>query len=382
MASMLGYDSGAHVSSRHTIVRRYRPMTDSDWSHIPEVEIKKKLPLVDNLDYIAQVKYRNQEGMAVCSIFDHSDWQIKHIAEHIADGRNTPGLAVISANSFPKLEVTPDIKGRYCSIATWLPSMSLKEYLRNKDSTERNKLLPVIAFQLISAIRYLGSMEFYYSNIGPESIRIRDGMADGVPYVILTDLHMITGVYKERYGTLSITTPQGNEPEGYENERGYRPPEDYRASDDDNMHTISARKRISWMLGATIYDALAGVPPYGFTKTSTGITPWKDGELENVMLGLKTSNQTCLPAEISNPHLDTLMENMMTCFAGNRSTISELNLELVEKLADGSNIKLANEGIIKGTLSMAGAALDLINPFTRHHESTTKVPGSQQAHKI
>ncbi|RKP07515.1 hypothetical protein THASP1DRAFT_24350 [Thamnocephalis sphaerospora] len=320
------------------------------------------------------VNYKGNEGVAACSIHVYSELVVKEIADyahavfeqHIADGENTPGLAVISASSFPKLEMTPNIKERYCSIATWLPSVSLKEYLQDKSLTEKNKLLPVIAFQVISALRYLGSMGFHYDSIGPESIRIRDGMADGVPYVILTDLHMIKGLYKKSYGATSAMPPQGDEPESYENESGFRPPEDYQLSDDDRIRSVGVKKRISWLVGAIIYDALTGMPPYGFTQSSDGVKPHGIEELRRVMVGHRTSEGTCLPAKISNPYLNALMEKLMNCIADDRPLISKLDLELVKRLADSSKIKVTNESVAKGTWFMAAAALDAINPFSRH----------------
>ncbi|RKP09977.1 hypothetical protein THASP1DRAFT_22244 [Thamnocephalis sphaerospora] len=72
-------------------------------------------------------------------------------------------------------------------------------------SSTRKENQGIVSGCLSSDIRYLGSMEFYYKSIGPESIRIRDGMAGGVPDVILSDLHMITGQYKKPYLAMRST---------------------------------------------------------------------------------------------------------------------------------------------------------------------------------
>ncbi|RKP09175.1 hypothetical protein THASP1DRAFT_22943 [Thamnocephalis sphaerospora] len=317
MASTLGYDSDAHASPARRIARAQRPITASDWSHIPELDIKK-------------VNYKGNEGTVVCTSSDFLGRRIKHTAKtHLV----------------------------------WLSYL-----LAHSQSWSRFR---------ISAIGCLENVNFYYESISPESIRIRNGMAK-VPYVILTDLHRITGIYKKKFGAIHTDIPQEDEPESYENESGYRPPEDHLAPENDG-HTgmTSVKKRISWMLGATICDVSTGVPPYGFEKYLTGIRPWKSGELKRVMLELQKSKETCLPVKISSQHLNALTEKLTTCIANDRPTIRKLDLELVQRLADDSDIKIAGNHIIQGTMMVTGAALNAINPFFRHQQSSVKITESQ-----
>ncbi|RKP05996.1 hypothetical protein THASP1DRAFT_32175 [Thamnocephalis sphaerospora] len=363
VAAMLGCDGGAHANPARVIARDIDPITSSDWSDFSGLNITKKLPQPRSFEYHARVKYNDKEGMLVCTTLKFKTERMKHVAKHLSKGINRPGLAIVSADSFPKLEGTMMVKGHYCTLTTWPKSMSLKEYVRNKRPEERDRVLPAIFVQVISALSYLQSMGFIYNYINIESIMIRSNMASEVPEVIVADLHYISG----KYGVLKTgeyaTIRSGDEPESFENERGYRPPEDYKDSDT----LVSKEKVTSWMLGATIYDSLAGMPPYGFTKSLNGTVPWKDAKLKQVMEDLrKFGKNTYPPAETSNNHLATLMKTLLNCDPRARPAISKLNLQLIRELAGGSGVKIAIGFTATDMWSFFKLAVRTVNPFTRN----------------
>ncbi|RKP09427.1 hypothetical protein THASP1DRAFT_28771 [Thamnocephalis sphaerospora] len=229
-------------------------------------------------------------------------------------------------------------------------------------SAQKDKVLPAIFVQVVSALKYLDGMGFTYHTIGPESILVRTNMANGVPKVIIADLHYIRQKLKPMETQIGVTVWRETMLENFENERGYHPPEDYVP-----VRTFFIEERISWMLGATIYASLAGMPPYGFMKTLDGVVPWRRGKLQQVMKDMEIfKNNTYPPVETSNKHLATLMETLLTCDWRNRPSIKSLDLDIMKKLADGSGVKIML-GMNAATIwSMARSAARTINPFARN----------------
>ncbi|RKP08624.1 hypothetical protein THASP1DRAFT_29572 [Thamnocephalis sphaerospora] len=351
----LEHDSSAHASPARKIPQDLKPITSSDWSGVPGLIIKAELPRANIFQYSARVKYMDKEGMLRCNVVGLQKERMVRIAGHLSEGKNRPGLAFISADSFPKIENTTMVNGQHCTLTTWPESVSLKEYVQDMTPAQKDKVLPAIFVQVISAFRYLESMGFIYDTIGPESIMICSNLVNEVPNVIVADLHYIWGRYGYSRTEDYITLWQGSDPENFENERGYRAPEDY-----GPLEVIFMEKRISWMLGATIYGTLAGMPPYGFTKTLDGIVPWESGRLKKVMKDLQTfGNSTYPPVETSNDHLAALMNILLNRDPQARPAIKDLDLDLIKKLADGSNIKLMPEasrvtlwGLLSGLMTV------------------------------
>ncbi|RKP04938.1 hypothetical protein THASP1DRAFT_26496, partial [Thamnocephalis sphaerospora] len=99
------YGSGARISPAYMITQGPPQFTSSDWVDAPGLTFKKELPLVDRTDRITQVDYNGNEGVIVCDSNGYPTAQVRRMASHLAEGINTPGLAVISASSFSKLEM-------------------------------------------------------------------------------------------------------------------------------------------------------------------------------------------------------------------------------------------------------------------------------------
>ncbi|RKP04545.1 hypothetical protein THASP1DRAFT_33676 [Thamnocephalis sphaerospora] len=361
-AATLEYDSSAYASPVDTAAPDFAPVTSSDWCSIPGLAIEKEEQQIGHYSYGARVTYGSRNGTIRCHANESHKKQMAHVFEHLSKGKNRPGLASITVDSFPRIERTMMVKGQHCVLTTWPVSVSLKEYVRSMTPARKEKVLPAIVVQIISAFNYLESIGFYYHTIGPESIMIRSNIASEVPSVIVADLHQIRGEYGVLQSDELTTFRQGNELETFENERGYRPPEDYGPSE-----TVTVKKRIPWILGATIYDALTGMPPYGFTKSLDGITPWENGKLEKAMLELQASgNNTYPPVEISNVYLDELVKTLLTCNPQDRPAINKPDWRLVRNLANGSGI-IVRLGIGATDMSrMIGLAARTINPFARN----------------
>ncbi|RKP07315.1 hypothetical protein THASP1DRAFT_30861 [Thamnocephalis sphaerospora] len=205
---------------------------------------------------------------------------------------------------------------------------------------EKDRFLPPIIVQVVLALQYLDTISFVHEKISLDNIMIRKDMAEIVPQVVITDLHLVSGVYKYSDSSIFLDSPLGGRSEKASYERGYRPPEDY-----DFSQLVDQRKRLSWMLGATIYAALTGHPPYGFAFSLNDVNPWTERKLSSVMLNLITWKQNSYPP-ITTSHnrpLLRLMETLMTCEADKRLTISRLDPTLLPELADSSDLKAKNK---------------------------------------
>ncbi|RKP05958.1 hypothetical protein THASP1DRAFT_25634 [Thamnocephalis sphaerospora] len=361
-AIALEYGGDVYASPARRVARNVEPAIFSDLSDVSNLTVTKELPQSNSFAYHARVKYNGKDGMIGCSSRESTKKRMMRVAEHLSNGTNIPGLTFVSDNTFPKVEnITVMVEKRHCVLTTWPVSVSLKEYVQDMTPAQKDKKLPAIFVQVISALKYLANMGFLYDTIGPESIMIRSNMASEVPDVVVADLHHIWGNYGVSKTEQCTALQQAYEPENFKNERGYLPPEDYNFSGE-----VFMEKRISWMLGATIYDSLAGMPPYGFTKTPGGVIPWESGRIWEVMKDLRTSgNNTYPPVKTSNQQLLTLMETLLTCNPQNRTAIKMLELDAVKRLADGSGVKLIPEIIKADPWEMLKSALRIINPFAR-----------------
>ncbi|RKP06639.1 hypothetical protein THASP1DRAFT_31543 [Thamnocephalis sphaerospora] len=300
-------------------------------------------------------------------------WQIEGVDKQIR--KNDPkryGLAPKIKDSFAELRVAERVGDYFCAVTTWPKSVSLKEYMRTMTPEEKDSVLPFVIVRAISALKYLEAMSFVHDNINPENIMIRPRMANGVPEVIITDLHSVTGDYNFNYYSLSLDSSMKLRYAKAACEHGYRPPEDY--SYVGVTWTVDKRKRLSWMLGATIYAALTGTPPYGFTSSSTGATPWNDEKLYDVMNKVRLSKEhTFPPVKTShNGVLLFLMNRLLTCSDRLRPTLSSLNPALLEQVMNSGGIKPVDGGNALRVWPLIKSITATVNPFYRHAADQSK----------
>ncbi|RKP05795.1 hypothetical protein THASP1DRAFT_32376 [Thamnocephalis sphaerospora] len=329
-ATTLERGSGVHASPTSADAAYYAPVTSSDFNTIPGLFIEKELPRLNRYLYKARGQYKEESVQIQCDMAESYKNQIGRVTEHLSEGTNTPGLVPVTANTFPKIEESMRVRAHHCVLTTWPRSVSLKDYVQSMSSEKKDKVLPAIFAQVISALKYLRSMGFVYRTFGPESIMVHKDTASGVPKVTLVDLDHMLGTFKP----LELRTKEimwhESQAERFTDERGYHSPEDYVP-----MQPLYLEKSMSWMLGATIYASLTGMPPYGFTKVQDKVFPWGKGVLLQVMKDVHASgNNKYLPVETTNKHLATLMKTLLDCNPKTRPTIENLNVQLVKNLVE------------------------------------------------
>ncbi|RKP08706.1 kinase-like domain-containing protein [Thamnocephalis sphaerospora] len=208
-----------------------------------------ELPPTHWYDYVAQVEYQHWSGMLKCGSDEKEFEHVKHVVE---------------------LRLAQKVGERFCTVFTWPGSFSLKEYLRGMSIQKKNDVLPVIFAQVLSALQYLQRVALVHDNINLENIMIRRGPTNVIE-IVITDLDLVWSSYKSEDTELFWDVDLRTHIKERECKRGYRPPEEY-----GKKHTISQSKRSSWMVGATLYAAMTGIPPYGYTSSASGIITWPD----------------------------------------------------------------------------------------------------------
>ncbi|RKP07927.1 kinase-like domain-containing protein [Thamnocephalis sphaerospora] len=332
MTAALWHNTGLHAS----------PLNASDqpdieapgWLTIRDVVIKDELSPTFSYSYIAQVQYRNQPGLLTCRAVCPDVEQEIHVGKYIQEGDPEQfGIASTVKDSFAKLAMTADIGRRHCAIFTWSNGVSLMEYMQQLSPAERESVLPDIIVQIIEALEYLQAISFVHENINPDYIIVSPGGPDGAPKVTITGLHTVQGHYMSPEYIRRMSAAFHERFPWIEGTYGYRPPEDYSPA-----LVVNPYKRMSWMLGATIYAALTGLPPYGFTRLPAGLAIWPEHQLSEEMLNAVVSGQNPfqLTQVTQNQSLVKLVDTLMKVSQDSRPTIGELDPALISRLFIGN----------------------------------------------
>ncbi|RKP07002.1 kinase-like domain-containing protein [Thamnocephalis sphaerospora] len=212
----------------------------------------------------------------------------------------------------------PPVANYCCTVFKHHHGLGLADYVRDLSSKSKDRLLPNIFVQLITAIQYLHRLGWAYGDLTPEHVAIRYTGVRNPPKVILTDLSGAQHVWSREQISSAGT-------------HGYLPPEDYFGK------PVNLYKRDSWMLGATLYAAYTGRPPYGFdyfentTMTRSWTTTYTIWWMRSIVM---TGENTFKPIFGSNNgHLMRLMNTLLKCRAEDRPTLGGLDASLIFSLA-------------------------------------------------
>ncbi|RKP08928.1 hypothetical protein THASP1DRAFT_29271 [Thamnocephalis sphaerospora] len=279
------------------------------------------------------------------------------------------GVSSAVKHSFEQLRMAKKIGDYFCTMSTWPKSVSLREYMKDMPFQKKEKTLPVIIAQVVLALKYLEALSFVHENINLDNIMIRSNLASDIPEVVIVGLHSVGSRYLSFSYDISWILGFENRTERYICERGYRPPEDY-----VKVGVMDPRLRSSWMLGATIYAALAGMPPYGYTFTLFGLTPWSDERLHETMVEVeKSEKNTYSPIyQLRNGVLLKVMERLLDCSPYNRPSIGSLSPNLLKELVESGSIGMPSLDDTLSLWSVFKSAAVAANPFHRDHATSTQ----------
>ncbi|RKP09720.1 kinase-like domain-containing protein [Thamnocephalis sphaerospora] len=247
-----------------------------------------------------------------------------------------------------ELEVLRADNGDHCLVMELNKGHSLQEYIALANKKERDIIAANFIATALGAIVHLHKLEVVHGNLNPESKQSPRRFASLPLGMELDGFNVVLAGFE---GAQIVTMPQQHSILGT---RGYTPPEDF-----DN-EPVDQYKRDSWMLGATLYAALAGVPPYGFAKSKkSGIylpVPTKD--LQHTMTQvMKTGKNTFPPVKTKNRGVKTLMKRLLVCNVKDRLEIDALtgiDLWLLER--EAQRIKQSSTlerlwGVLKSKIS-------------------------------
>ncbi|RKP08695.1 hypothetical protein THASP1DRAFT_29506 [Thamnocephalis sphaerospora] len=352
----------SHASPQRLVARADDAPRAPKWLDIPDLTIKKELPLAYWYNYTARVVYQGRDGLIACTQRVESfNREISAIETIQAGDPKKYGMSPIVKHMFAK-PVTKKIGGYFCTLSTWPRSVSLKEYMQQMNPKQKDKALPAIITQVVAALRYLESVSLVHENINTENIMVRQDLASSIPEIIITSSYSLWGIPMSNDFSLFWVVTTESRRERFLCDYGYQPPEDY-----SKLRKVDMRQRSSWMLGATIYDALTGMPPYGFDSVVSGAVPWPLETFENVLADVATTgNNTFPPVETShNQPLLKLMETLLDANAITRPTVSKLNATLLEELAKSGDTQPPNLSNPVSIWSLLKLAATTVNPFAR-----------------
>ncbi|RKP05272.1 kinase-like domain-containing protein [Thamnocephalis sphaerospora] len=299
---------------------------------IPGIEIEKAHPAGKGKTYTALVRYYDKPGFLKCtkrvSAFKRERTTLRAI--------HTGNWGIDRVSSKAKklfvdlLEEFPPSNNYYCLLLERLSWPRLSDYASGLSPEKKDQLLPDIFVQIITAyhrhdilaLKYLHRLNRVHGDIKPQNIIIDDTLSDA-PRAILIDFDGAQLVDEDLKYPVSGTN-------------GYRPPEDYYS------RPVNLYKRDSWMLGATLYSALTGRPPYKHIS----VLPLPNKELDYAIMGARMRNiarsGTNTFAQVKNSHntnLLALMDKLLTVKVKNRPAVSELDASMMYNLARNDRIR-------------------------------------------
>ncbi|RKP04835.1 kinase-like domain-containing protein [Thamnocephalis sphaerospora] len=143
-----------------------------------------------------------------------------------------------------------------------------------------------------------------HGNINPDNIIVQPGKGkNGVTKITFVGFEPVNKRTKPGLGT-----------------HGYIPPEEY------TEHKVYPYKRDAWMLGATLYFAANGTPPYGYTKKRGKLTPLKAEAMQHTMKKVaKTGKNSFQPVNTKNKALLGMITQLLNSNAANRINVEEID---------------------------------------------------------
>ncbi|RKP05273.1 kinase-like domain-containing protein [Thamnocephalis sphaerospora] len=278
--------------------------------------------------FTATQPYENVPSIVKCTRFEddcNNELSVLRSIHHGGNDRKGKRRNKVPSSEiqslFPSYPKTAVGKGYYCLIFNAYSEVTLKDYANKLDVGQRDKLLPGIFVQLITALKYMHSLGYVHGDITPWNIMI-DTSSHNAPKVILTNFVGSHYVGDKASSTIEATF-------------GYRSPEEYLKD------RIDQYKRDSWMLGATLYTALTGKRAYGRAMRPNENPIDFIDEMNNLMknVGLCKFHSREPVTTSKNEHLLELMDTLMECDPEKRPIVSKLDPSLLYKLAREKRVR-------------------------------------------
>ncbi|RKP08419.1 kinase-like domain-containing protein [Thamnocephalis sphaerospora] len=263
--------------------------------------VESILTRTDSKTYTALVQYNDKAGFLKCTgdkeVFDNERVALTKI--HAGDPSKY-GISPRIKEAFVGLTaVLSPNKGSYCLVLERLDGWSLENYAALLGNPEKDAYLPSLFSQVINGIRYMNHLGLVHGDIKPENIMIKGTSFINKPVIVIVDFGMSQVVGESGMGYF------------YGGTMGYLAPEDVLDEQTDLY------KRDTWMLGATLYASLAGLPPYN----SIGVLESVERQGKNLFPPIETSK---------NAQLLALMNKMLVCSPAQRPKLSDLSDPLIE----------------------------------------------------
>ncbi|RKP04950.1 kinase-like domain-containing protein [Thamnocephalis sphaerospora] len=207
--------------------------------------------------------------------------------------------------------------GDYCLVTKLNKGHSLQEYTTLVGGEHKNIVAVSFITAALKALVHLHKLNIVHGNLNPENFIIKPmGRGLGEFELVLTGFEGAQIVTESKQRSILGT-------------RGYTPPEDFAGEPVDQY------KRDSWMLGATLYATLVGVPPYGFIKPKKGdkYSPVPIEDLERTMARVvDTCRNEFSLVKTGDVDLDRLMKKMLTCDVQQRLSIGAFTEDKLSQL--------------------------------------------------
>ncbi|RKP04702.1 kinase-like domain-containing protein [Thamnocephalis sphaerospora] len=291
---------------------------DRSSQEAPKVVIEKEYPYGETKSYTASVRFNDRPGFLKCTS-NKLLYTVELYALNTIHANNPIqyGMPANTKDLFVKLlNSGRPRKNLHCIIFERINGISLKRFVSVLTTPQKDNILPRIFADVIKGLKYIHRLGWVHGDIKPDNIIISRN-PDGTPKVTIIDFDMAQKVGNDLRLTFGGTS-------------GYKAPEEYLKK------PVNQYKRESWTVGATIYAALMGSPPYGFSYDPElrDLSPWEKSDLESVM---KQIAQTGVHARTffspsKNTLLLSLMASLMACKADERVTINSSDTMLESQL--------------------------------------------------
>ncbi|RKP06023.1 kinase-like domain-containing protein [Thamnocephalis sphaerospora] len=286
---------------------------------VPGVTIKTEHPSGAGKSFTALVEYNKQLGFMKCT---HAEWLFnQEVAALNAIHNGRPSRLRMPSNikeSFVRMLGTEKADdGQHCIIFEQLDGYSMADFVKGMSEVERDDILPDIFVQIIKGLQYMHSLGWVHGDIKPDNIIISQPTQEGLPKVKIIDFDVSQHVGRYQATSFGAT-------------RGYQPPEEF------TSRTLDQYKRDTWMVGATLYESLMDMPPYGYKAEKDGklgaIT--KEDLIEQMQkVALRKVNSFIDVQTSNNADLIKLLYQLLRVDVSKRPYLSSLSATLLYKLA-------------------------------------------------
>ncbi|RKP05907.1 kinase-like domain-containing protein [Thamnocephalis sphaerospora] len=238
---------------------------------------------------VALVNYKKYEAFLKCTTDSR---------QHKAEYQSLKAVAAVETGEygmfFQKVQHSfSSADGYHCLVLDLVRGHSIQEYAALMNDTEKEVFTAYFFARAYIAMQTLNNATVAHGNINPENFIVKP---------LGGNLAIFTLTLVGFEGSQLITR---SEQESVLGARGYAPPEDYVTA------IANQRARDLWMLAATTYSVLNGMPPYGFvySKNHKALLPVTTADLKRTMVNIsKTGKNTFLPIKTKNINLLNMLD--------------------------------------------------------------------------